>query len=58
MVHFHIHTDGSDSEEDMAGRRMVVSPIIIRMVWIGLGVFLWTAGIFLIAEAIRTIAKL
>lgn len=57
MVHFHLHSNGTD-EEDVAGRERVVNPFIIRAVWIGFGMFLWTAAIFLIAEAIRTIMHL
>lgn len=58
MVHFHLHTNGSAEQEDADGKNRVVSPIIINMVWIGLGGFLWTASTFLVAEAIRTIMHL
>jgi hypothetical protein len=55
LVSFHIHTNGSDGED---GGRRVVNPIVINMVWIGLGVMFWTIALFLTAEAVRTIMKL
>ena len=58
MVHFHIHTDGYDAETDGAGRRRVVRPVIINMVWVGLGVLLWVSALFLVIETIRGIEKL
>jgi hypothetical protein len=57
MVHFHLNANGTD-EVTENGREKVVSPFIVRAVWIGFGMFLWTAAIFLIAEAIRTIMHL
>ena len=58
MVHFHIHANGYSEQTDDAGRQRVVSPVIINLVWIGLGVLLWTAALFLIIQAARGIEKL
>jgi hypothetical protein len=55
MVHFHIHTNGEDSE-DVEGKRKIIPHWVIRSVWIGLSVFLWTAAIFIAVEAIYRIA--
>lgn len=55
MVHFHIHTNGTDSE---SGTRKVVSPLVINSVWIGLGLLFWTGAVFLVIETIRGFEKL
>lgn len=57
MVHFHIHTDGTDSEDE-GERHIIVSPIIIKAVWIGLSVFLWSAALFITIESIHQIIDL
>jgi len=58
MVHFHIHTNGYADEENDSGRKQVVSPIVLNMVWIGLGLLFWVAAIFLIVEAIRGVERI
>lgn len=58
MVHFHIHANGYDEETTDSGRRRVVRPVIVNVVWVGLGVLLWVASLFLIVEAIRGIENL
>jgi hypothetical protein len=57
MVHFHIHTNGSTTE-DRDGEKVVVKPIIVNAVWIGLGLLFWVTAVFLIVEAIRGIEKI
>jgi hypothetical protein len=58
MVHFHLHTNGSASEENEEGHAIIVNKYLVNAIWIGLGFLLWTGSILVLVRIVVEIRKL
>jgi hypothetical protein len=58
MVHFHLHTNGSATEEDEGGKAIVVSKYLVNAIWIGLGILIWAGSVLVVVRIIAEIKKL